>query len=91
MAVRTQTEIDALILKAKQNCFAREQTYGGLLQVGVAQVPNMRKQIALITAASSDYATLAQKNIYIDMLVSDNLTIASNSNLFASNLVAAGL
>jgi hypothetical protein len=91
MAVRTQLQIDALVLKSKQNCFAREQNYGLKLNVGVAEVPMLQKQLVLIWMAESIYSTLPQKNKAIDMLAGDNLSTATASNLFAFNLTNATL
>lgn len=91
MSIRIEAQIDDIINTSKKNCFAKMMTYGGELNVGVATVPELKRQLVLIWAAESDYATLQQKNIFIDALTGLGLTTAPLGNLFASNLTTATL
>lgn len=92
MSVRTQSQIDAIIVRAKQSSVNFMMVYGQNLNVGVAAVPPMLKmQLVLIECTESNFATLVQKNLYVDTLLKYNLAPITGSSLFASNLTETSL
>ena len=91
MSIRPQETIDAIILTSKQNAFNRMMVFGANLQVGVAEVPALKKHLVLIWCTESNFSTLAQRNVFVDFLAGDNLTVAPTSSLGANNLLTATL
>ena len=68
MPTRSQQSINTIVDRTRANMFLKEQSYGEALTLGVAEPPNLYLQSNLIFAASSDYTTLVQKNVYADSI-----------------------
>lgn len=68
MPTRSQQSINTIVDRTRANMFLKEQSYGESLTLGVAEPPNLYLQSNLIFAASSDYTTLVQKNIFADSI-----------------------
>ena len=83
---RTQPEIDAIILKCKQNAFAQSMTYAIGLRKGVSVFEDSRFQNILINATENPLSTLTQRNLYIDLIVGNGLNISVPSSLGQNNL-----
>lgn len=91
MASRTQSNIDSIILNAKRNNFQKSMTYFGKVQVGIAEIAPLKRQLTLIKAAESPYATQEQKSLFCDFLIGENNSIAEASSLAMSNLLNSTL
>lgn len=68
MPTRSINTINQLVHRAKSNAYGKMMLFAEYLSVGVSSFPGMFGQEILIFACESDYATLAQKNIFADML-----------------------
>lgn len=91
MATRTQAQIDVIVENARANFFSRMMVYGGSLNKGIAEAPELSHQSNLIFGASSPYATLAQKSLYCDELNRLGYTSTFQDGLGTLNLFTSTL
>ena len=76
MPTRSINTINQLVERAKSNAYGKMMLFAEDLSVGVSSFPEMFEQEILIFACESDYATLAQKNIFADMLAGNGDDVA---------------
>lgn len=77
MTIRNNQAIQEIVDRSKANMFLKEQTYGERLTLGVASPPKLFLQSNLIFAASSPYATLAQRNAFVELLSKNKMDVLS--------------
>ena len=68
MAILSENSVNQLVIWSKANGFNKMMLYGQALTIGVAEPPYLKSQSNFIFAASSDYATLLQKNTFANKL-----------------------
>ncbi len=88
--IYSQQQINTVIERAKSNSFAKMMSFGESLTLGVATPPNLFLQSNLIFFASSDYATLAQKNTLVQLIGKYRMDSNSPDNYVSSNYMVAG-
>ena len=91
MPTRTQAQIDVIVENARANFFSRMMVYGRNLNLDVAQAPELSHQSNLIFGASSEYATLDQKNKFCDELNRLSYTTTFQDGLGTLNLFTSTL
>lgn len=68
MAILSENSVNQLIVRSKANSFNKMMLYGQELTIGLAEAPYLKTQSNLIFAASSNYATISQKNVFANKL-----------------------
>ena len=68
MAILSENSVNQIVKRSKENGFAKMMQFGESLTLGLSEPPYLKTQSNFIFAASSNYATIAQKNIFANKL-----------------------